>query len=66
MHHRSICTLERRRFLRWGAVMSAVGVFGCNNEGEGTITASPNAKVGKARLDGMKNKADEIAAKKKK
>ena len=46
--------------------MAAVGVFGCNTEGEGTVTVSPKANVGKARLDGMKNKADEIQAKKKK
>ena len=46
--------------------MAAVGVFGCNAEGEGTVTVSPKANVGKARLDGMKNKADEIQAKKKK
>jgi len=46
--------------------MAAVGVFGCNSEGEGTIASTPSAKVGKARLDGMKNKVDEIEAKKKK
>ena len=66
MHHRSISTLERRDFLRWGAIMAAVGVFGCNNEGEGTITVSPKANVGKSRLDGMIKKVDEIEAKKKK
>jgi len=66
MHHRVNRSIERRDFLRWGALLGAVGVLGCSAEGEGTVAPPQNAPSGKNRMKMIETKVDESKDKQKK
>jgi hypothetical protein len=67
MRNNTILPLDRRGFLRLGALAGVLGAMGC--EGGDTaekLTTPPMEKGTRSRLDMMKDKADEAATKKKK
>jgi len=66
MRNDTISSLDRRGFLRLGALAGVLGAVGCGGDETGTVTTPPKENTVRSRLDLIKGKADEVAAKKKK